>query len=195
MKKSSWTKKTHIFKKTSYLSVLTVDRPTGYLDFYFFLCYASVSVLFCYYWKGEKFMDEDDLDIAMDLFIEHDEEKEEQRASLIEDEDEDFFFDVSDDPYFLLLDWWGGSKSDLRRCQELYQRTVLALGGYPPHQAADAAFDAVVYLSLFCFARRNRCFLVKRRKVTGISIRKRILKVWWRGAFLFGVCITGISIR
>ncbi|HYU77319.1 MAG TPA: hypothetical protein VEL31_32015 [Ktedonobacteraceae bacterium] len=32
--------------------------------------------------------------------------------------------------------------TDVTYHQELYQRTVLALGGYPLHQAADAAFDA-----------------------------------------------------
>jgi hypothetical protein len=105
MQKSSRTKKTHVFKKTSYTSDLAIDRPTGHLDPSVFLCYTPISVLFCRYWKGEKFMDEDDLDTAMDLFIEHDEEKEEQRASLIEEEEDNFFFNVSDDPYFLLLDW------------------------------------------------------------------------------------------
>ena len=34
------------------------------------------------------------------------------------------------------------NQTDVTYHQELYQRTVLALGGYPLHQAADAAFDA-----------------------------------------------------
>jgi hypothetical protein len=34
------------------------------------------------------------------------------------------------------------NQTDITYHQELYQRTVLALGGYPLHQAADAAFDA-----------------------------------------------------